>query len=371
MRIKYASEVSGTGGRGPAISHGTRNEARGTWSIAVVFAIILLSMTAPLCPNAMGQQSQIPAKKPVQGVQTQASVEKRVSETEKDIIKLEKQLNLYNIDTLPDVLMLCDKKIPLVREDVRERFEREFFFILENKGQLTTVIKRYFKYLPMISEEIQRQSLPQDLAFLAVAESSLHLRSSSPASAAGMWQFIKETGRMEGLLVNDSIDERYNVRRSTQAALSHLKKLYIEFNDWFLAMAAYNAGMARLKEAIENQNTREFLEMYLPEETERYVFRIMAFKEIILNRERYGITLTEQELYKPVMLTEIVFETNKEIHSNILAQAMEVSYRTFRFNNLHISKYKLPKGTYRINVPIEKKSVFLRNVKTYDGIKVL
>ena len=123
-------------------------------------------------------------------------------------------------------------------------------------------------------------------------------------------------------------------------------------------MAAYNAGAARLREAIENQNTKDFFDLYLPEETERYIFRIVALKEIISNSERYGINISEQELYKPLMLTEVTLETDREIHSNILAQAMEVSYRTFRMNNLHIRKYRMLKGVYRINVPTEKRTFF-------------
>jgi len=152
--------------------------------------------------------------------------------------------------------------------------------------------------------------------------------------------------------------------------LAHLKRLYGESNDWFIAMASYNAGAARLKEVIENQNTRDFFDMYLPEETERYVFRIIVLKEIILNRGRYGIDISEQELYKPLMLTDVTLETEREIHSNMLAQAMEVSYRTFRINNLHIRKYKMPKGSYRINIPVEKRSLFIKNLKNCDYIRI-
>ena len=300
----------------------------------------------------------------------QSPMEKRIGDIEKDVLRLERQVDIYNLDALPDYLMLCDKKIPIFREDVRERFERELFLILENKGLLTTIVKRYFKYLPMINEEIQKQSLPSDLVFLAVTESYLNPRAVSSASAAGIWQFIKETGKREGLSINDDIDERYNIKKSTQSALTHLKRLYGEFNDWLIVMAAYNAGAARLKEAIENQNTKDFFDLYLPEETERYVLRVVAIKEIISNRERYGIKIDEKELYKQIVIQEITLQTEKEIHSNILAKAMEVSYRTFRMYNLHIRKYRMPKGAYRINVPVEKKDIFIKHLQDYDYIRV-
>jgi membrane-bound lytic murein transglycosylase D len=307
----------------------------------ITFCVLVIVISVMFCPQVKGQT---PSKKPAQSAQL--PIEKRIGDLEKDVLKLDRQVNIYNLDALPDFLMLCDKKIPIFKDDVRERFERELFLILENKGLLTTIVKRYFKHLPMINEEIQKQSLPSDLIFLAVAESYLNPRSVSSASAAGMWQFMKETGKREGLSISDDIDERYNVKKSTQSALTHLK------------------------EVIENQNTRDFFDMYLPEETERYVFRIVALKEIILNKERYGIDISEQELYKPLLLTEVILETEREIHSNILAQAMEVSYRTFRINNLHIRKYRIPKGSYRINIPVEKKNLFIKNLKSYDYIRV-
>jgi membrane-bound lytic murein transglycosylase D len=337
----------------------------GAFFSALCLFVVIISVM--FYAEALAQTQALP-KKPGQTVQS--PIEKRLGDIEKDLLRLDRQVNIYNLDALPDFLMLCDKKIPIFRDDVRERFERELFLILENKGLLTTIVKRYFKHLPMINEEIQKQSLPSDLIFLAVAESYLNPRAVSSASAAGMWQFIKETGKREGLSINDDIDERYNSKKSTQSALIHLKRLYGEFNDWLIAMAAYNAGAARLREVIENQNTKDFFDMYFVEETERYLFRIIALKEIISNSERYGINIVEQELYKPLMITEATLETEKEIHSNILAQAMEVSYRTFRINNLHIRKYKMPKGSYRINIPVEKKNLFIKNLKSYDYIRV-
>ncbi len=301
---------------------------------------------------------------------TNSPMEKRVGDLEKDVMRLERQADIFNLDALPDNLTLCGKKVPIYRGDVRERFERELFQLLENKGLLTVVIKRYYKYLPMISEEIQRMGVPPDLVYLAVTESYLNPRAVSRANAAGMWQFIKETGKREGLLVNDHIDERFNVKKATRSALTHLKKLNAEFNDWFLAMSAYNAGPGRVREVIENQATRDFFDMYLPEETERYVFRVLALKEIVSNRERYGIKIDDKDLYRPVVLSEVTIEATREFHSYILAKAMDVPYRTFRINNLHLRRYSLPRGVYRINVPAEKKETFIKKMKGYDYIDI-
>lgn len=343
-----------------AISHQpSAGSKKGIYALTAAITVICLLI---FCARVDAQAAQ---KKGV------GSPEKRIGDLEKDVMRLQHEVDIFNLDALPDNLTLCDKKVPIYREDVRERFEREFFQLLENKGLLTLIVKRYIQYLNTINDEIQKMALPSDLIYVAITESYLLPRSMSSANAAGIWQFIKETGKREGLSINDNLDERYNIKKSTRSALAHLKKLYGEFGDWLIAIAAYNAGPARLKEAMEHQETRDFLDLYLPEETERYVFRILAIKEIILNRERYGIKIDEKELYKPLLLSEVTFETDREIHTSILAKAMELPYRTFRTYNLQIRKYRLPKGTYRINVPVAKKEIFLKHLKGYDYIEVV
>ena len=125
-------------------------------------------------------------------------------------------------------------------------------------------------------------------------------------------------------------------------------------------MAAYNAGEARLREAIANQNTRDFFELFLPEETDRYVFRIAAIKEIVGNPKKYGLPLEKSDYYRPYAVTEVVLELDKETHTAVLAQAMDLPYKIFREYNLHIRKYRLPRGVYRLYVPVEKKETFFR-----------
>jgi membrane-bound lytic murein transglycosylase D len=298
-------------------------------------------------------------------------LDKRVSDLETEVARLKREVNVYSLDALPETLILCDKKIPILNDDIRERFEREFFQLLQDKGLLTVIVKRYFKYLNLINVETQKMSLPSDLIYLVITESYLNPRVKSSANAVGLWQFIAETGKKEGLYIDDYIDERYNIKKATRSALTHLKKLNAEFGDWLIAMAAYNAGAGRLKEAIENQNTRNFFELFLPEETERYIFRIMALKEIVLNRDAYGIKINEKDLYKTVVIDEVLIETGKEIHVSMLSQCMDVPFKTFRDNNLHLKKYRLPRGSYSINVPYEKREVFLKRLKEYTYIKVV
>ena len=296
-------------------------------------------------------------------------IEKRVSDLEKEMEQLRGETDIYTTGYIADSLVLCDRKIPFSKEDTRERFEREFFQLLENKGLLTIIVKRYLKYFTVINGEIQKAGMPPDLIYLVITESYLNPRAVSKANAAGLWQFIKETGKREGLYINENVDERYNIKKATRSALAHLRRLHGDFGNWLIAMAAYNAGPARLREAIENQETADFFDLFLPEETERYIFRIAAIKEIITNRERFGIHVEEETLYKPVLVSEVSIELDQETHVNVLSKCMDVPYRTFRTLNLHLRKYRLPKGFYTINVPDSKKDIFLKRLKNYPYIR--
>ncbi|MCX7857039.1 MAG: lytic transglycosylase domain-containing protein [Deltaproteobacteria bacterium] len=278
--------------------------------------------------------------------------------------------DLYSINHLKGGLLLFNTKIDLGRDDIQERFEREFFQFLEKKGLLYLLAKRHLKYKRLIEEEIKKLEVHPDLIYLVITESYLNPRAVSKADATGLWQFIKETGKQEGLIINDVVDERYDIVKSTSIALLHLKKLYEEFGDWFIASSAYNAGAKRLREALQNQNARDFFDLYLPEETERYIFRIAAIKEILENQERYGIKVFEDEKYKEISIDYVIIRTEREIHTSFLATAMGLPYRQFRYLNLHIRKYTLPKGTYNVYFPREKRETFLRNIKKCGFIAV-
>ena len=299
------------------------------------------------------------------------SLEKKVADLEQEVAILKTMVDFNHLNVVPDSLSLCDKKVFLAKDDMRERFEREYYQFLENRGLITILVKRYLKYASFINADIQKMALPPDLIYLVITESYLNPRAASQAQAGGLWQFIKETGKKEGLCINDNVDERYNIKRATRAALTHLKRLYGEFGDWFIAMAAYNAGANRLKEAIENQGTRDFFDLYLPEETERYIIRIMALKEIISNREKYGIVLTEKELYKPIMISEVAIEAVREVPVLTIAKYADLSYKSFRDLNIHLRKYRLPKGLYNINLPHEKRDVFIKKVKDSAYITIV
>ena len=323
----------------------------------LIASAAVLLLFAPL----VGAQVDVPQKRP-------PMVEKKVADLEKEVAILRKEIGYLKLPPVPDQLTLCDQAIPLSDADVREDFEREFFQLVENKGLLTILVKRYGKFFSVVSEELNRADMPSDLIYLAITESYLNPRAVSKANAGGIWQFVKDTAKREGLSVSDTVDERYSVTRSTKTALAYLKKLHDEFGDWFIAMAAYNAGEIRLREAIANQNTTDFFDLYLPEETERYVFRIAAVKEIIGNPGKYGLPIERNDYYRPYEVTEVTLELDRETATAQLAQAMDLPYKAFRQYNLHLRKYRLPRGTYHLYVPTEKKETFLKNIRNCPGV---
>ncbi len=323
-------------------------------SVAVLFLFVSL---------ARGADPEAGQKRP-------QTLEKKVSDLEKEVAGLKTELGYLIMPDLPDRLSLCDRPIPLEDEDVREGFEREFYQFLENRGLLTILIKRYGKFFSVVSEELNRQNMPSDLIYLAIAESYLNPRAVSKANAGGIWQFIKDTGKKEGLCINDQIDERYSIAKSTRTALQYLKRLHDEFGSWFVAMAAYNAGEGRLREAIANQNTKDFFDLYLPEETDRYIYRIAAIKEIVGNPGKYGLFIEKGDYYRPYAVAEVTIEVEKETHTALLAQAMDLPYKAFREYNLHIRKYRLPRGIYHLYVPVEKREAFFRGIRNCPDVTI-
>lgn len=335
------------------------------WALLAACFVLLTCVDTPAETNApQANQNNVVFQKRL------SLLEKRLADLEREAAGLRNDVESLRFPSTPETLILCNRSIPLGRDDVRERFDREFYLILENRGLLTILTKRYAKFLSSLSEEIERFRIPSDLIYLAVAESYLNPRVVSTAGAGGMWQFMKATGKQEGLFVGDIADERYSIPLSTYSAFSYLRRLYAEFGDWFLAMAAYNCGEARVREAIANQNTRDFFDLFLPEETERYVMRIGAFKELLSNPRRYGLSLEKKDYYRPYAVCDLIISTTKDLHTAVLAQAMDLPYKAFRDYNLHLRRYTLTRGSYHIFLPTEKREIFLQRIRAVPDISL-
>ena len=211
---------------------------------------------------------------------------------------------IYAIN-LPDQISFAEEIVPIHKFDIQERLDKEILINTYWQSKTILLIKRSNKYLPIIEEILKEENIPDDFKYLAVAESGLE-NLTSPAGAKGIWQFLKKTGLEYGLEINHEIDERYHLEKATRAACKYLRKAYNELGDWTLAAAAYNMGIHGIKKAIALQKVTNYYDLMLNNETYRYVFRILAIKEIITNFKEYGFIINENDFY----MTPHIFTVN-------------------------------------------------------------
>lgn len=193
----------------------------------------------------------------------------------------------------------------LSRYDLHERYERELTNVCYAHNTTLQTLKRANRYFPILEPILIQENVPTDFIYLCCIESSLNTRAKSPVGAAGLWQFMAETGRQYGLIVNDEVDERYNIQKATHAACRYLKDSYKKFGDWMAVAASYNAGVAGVNNRLNAQQERRPMDILLPEETSRYMFRIMAYKALFKDPYKFGFVLRSQQLYRPIRTTQI------------------------------------------------------------------
>lgn len=207
---------------------------------------------------------------------------------------------------IPTSVTFCGQTIDLTRYDLRERFDRELMAMMYMHSSSLLLIKRANRYFPIIEPILKANGVPDDMKYLACIESHLDPKALSTAKAAGMWQFMPETARQYGLEVNDQVDERYNVVKATEAACKYLKHAYSLYGDWASAAASYNTGYARVTRELERQKAENALDLWLVEETQRYVFRILACKTFIEQPRKYNFYIDREQLYAPMNLNDTV-----------------------------------------------------------------
>ncbi|MGD9371961.1 MAG: transglycosylase SLT domain-containing protein [Desulfobacterales bacterium] len=248
-------------------------------------------------------------------------------------------------------LEFCGEKVDLGIQEVKERFEKEMLLTLWNRPQVILWIKRSARYLPIIEKMLSEKGMPDDLKYIAIVESALRPHASSNKGAVGFWQFISATGRKYGLTINSEKDERRNIFRSSEAAINYLKMLYETFGSWTLAAAAYNMGEQGLQSEILAQNTNNYYYLYLPLETQRYVFRILSAKLILTQPETYGFQYTKEDVYPPLEYDSIKLECFQEIPIAIVAQAADTHFKAIKDLNPELRGHFLAAGRHSLLVP--------------------
>lgn len=252
---------------------------------------------------------------------------------------------------IPDKMSILGEAIPLNNRTAYEMLERELIISVCDRAQVLMWIKRSGRYFPHIEKALATRAMPDDLKYLAVAESALITHSLSNAGARGPWQFMKHTARQQGLTKNRLTDERLSFEHSTEAALDYLSRLYRIFNSWTLAAAAYNCGENRLKRAIKEQKVSDYFRLNLPLETERYLYRIAAVKLILENPEKYGFSVSPERIYRPIPCDTVMVNIQIALHITDVSEKISLDYKTLKELNPQFTGDYLPRGTYPLKAP--------------------
>jgi hypothetical protein len=254
----------------------------------------------------------------------------------------------------PESVDFAGESTPLKITDVRERLDRELLINANLDATTALIIKRANRVFPIIEPILQQYGVPDDFKYLAVIESGL-INATSPSGAKGIWQFMPDTAKEKGMEVNDVIDERYHLEKSTEAACKYFLAAKERFGSWTLAAASYNGGMSGISKKIEEQKVTDYYDLGLTEETSRYVFRILALKEIMKQPAKYGFSIFKSDLYSQIPTKKIAVDsTINDLSSFALAQG--INYKLLKIHNPWLRDKKLTntsKKKYEIKIPLE------------------
>jgi hypothetical protein len=273
---------------------------------------------------------------------------------------------VYNIKSfkLPDEVTFAGERMPLDNFDTRESLEREILTSAYRHSSTILIIKRANRYLPLIEKILIKNNIPDDFKYLVAAESE-YSNMVSPAGATGFWQIMPETGKEEGLEINNVVDERYDVEKSTQFACDYFMKSYEKFGNWTLAAASYDGGRAAIDEQIDIQHQRNYYDLLLSDETARYIFRAVAYKLIISDPGNYGFKIEKSDLYPELKYTELKIDSVITDFS-AFAQKFGTNYKMFKLLNPWLRKPFLtpkPNKEYLIKIPSEG----MRNIEKIEN----
>ena len=257
--------------------------------------------------------------------------------------------------SVPQKVTFDGVTIDLRRYDRRERMDRELLSFTYMHSSTLLMLKRANRYFPIIEPILKEHGIPDDFKYLMVIESSLNVVAKSPSGAAGLWQIMPATARELGLEVNDNIDERYHIEKSTRAACKYLKQAYAKYNDWISVSAAYNAGQGRISKQLDKQLADHAMDLWLVEETSRYMFRLLAVKEVFSCPQRFGFILKQEQLYPPIAYTEQQVTASIENLSEY-ADKQGITYAQLRDANSWLREPSLQNKsgkTYVLHIPTQ------------------
>lgn len=259
--------------------------------------------------------------------------------------------NVYALE-VPKELTFAEEQMPLYDFEVFERMDRELLINTYWQTQTILIHKRANRWFPVIEPILKRNGIPDDFKYIPVVETGF-LNLTSPAGAVGFWQFMENTAREHGLEVNAQVDERYHVEKSTQAACDYFNKMYKDLGNWTMVAAAYNMGLTGVKTQINRQGTKNYYDLVLNQETSRYVFRIVAMKEIMEHSDDYGYRIRKKDLY-PLIPTYTVKVDTAISDMAQFATRLNINYKTIKTFNPWLREAFLEnkdKKAYYIQIP--------------------
>ncbi len=252
----------------------------------------------------------------------------------------------------PTAIDFAGEKAPLQIADVRERLDRELLVNANLHSSTILIIKRANRAFPIIEPILKQYGVPDDFKYLAVIESAL-TNAVSPSGAKGVWQFMPETAKEKGMEVNESVDERYHLQKATEAACKYLVAAKQKFGNWTLAAASYNGGMNGVNTKIVEQQVTDYYDLLLTDETSRYVFRILALKEIMKHPDLYGFEVDKNEMYDNIP-TKIIEVDSSITDLAVFAKKQGINYKILKIHNPWLRDKKLSNPTkkkYLIEIP--------------------
>ncbi len=255
---------------------------------------------------------------------------------------------------LPAQMNFAGEKVPLERWDVQEQLDREVLFNYFGQSNIYYLLKLSDRYFPEIEAQLKSNGVPEDFKYLCIAESNLQ-NLVSRVGASGFWQFMKTTAPGYTLEISETVDERYHVAKSTAAACAYLKSAYDRFGSWTAAAASYNCGMGGYNSRATFQNTNYYYDLVLPEETQRYIFRILAFKHLLSSADSLGFSLPASGRYSPVK-TRTVNVSSSINNLDVFAKANGSTYKMLKLLNPWLRERSMkaqPGKTYQLLFPAE------------------
>jgi membrane-bound lytic murein transglycosylase D len=263
--------------------------------------------------------------------------------------------NEWRAPALPHQLSFAGEAVPLDRWDVAENLDRELLINAYNPATILYMLKLSHRYFPVISEKLKANGVPDDFKYMCIAESNLQSDAVSRAGAVGFWQFMNSSAPVYGLNVNTQIDERMDIIKSTDAACKYVKSAYAKFGSWTAAAASYNCGQGCYSEQANFQRNKNYYDLQLPEQTNHYVFRILAFKYILENAETLGYKINDTEKYNEVPYKTITISSSI---SDLAKFATDngTTYKMIRVMNPWIRGKSLAVksgSSYQIKLPVQ------------------